>query len=43
MFPVLVWMYIRLARLEERDALSQFGTEYQYYLDKTPAFIPGRG
>lgn len=42
MFPVLVWMYIRLARLEERDALSQFGTEYQYYLDKTPAFIPTR-
>ncbi|MBN8905753.1 MAG: isoprenylcysteine carboxylmethyltransferase family protein, partial [Rhodospirillales bacterium] len=25
MFPVLVWMYVRLAHTEERDALSTFG------------------
>ena len=42
MFPVLVWMYVNLARSEEREALAMFGDEYQCYLDKTPAFIPDR-
>jgi protein-S-isoprenylcysteine O-methyltransferase Ste14 len=40
MFPVLVWMYVKLARTEERDALAMFGEEYQRYLDNTPSFIP---
>jgi len=46
MFPVLVWMYVRLARREERDALEQFGEAYARYAASTPAFIPrlrGRG
>lgn len=43
MFPILVWMYVRLARSEERDALAEFGDEYQRYLDATPAFVPHRG
>lgn len=42
MFPVLVWMYVRLAHAEERDALAMFGDEYRQYFDKTPAFIPTR-
>lgn len=42
MFPVLVWMYVRLARSEEKDALAMFGDEYQRYFDNTPAFIPTR-
>ncbi len=42
MFPVLVWMYVRLARSEERDALAEFGDEYHRYLDNTPAFVPSR-
>jgi len=40
MFPVLVWMYVRLARSEEREAIAQFGDEYVGYAAVTPAFIP---
>ncbi len=40
MFPVLVWMYVRLARSEERDALEEFGEAYARYMRQTPAFIP---
>jgi protein-S-isoprenylcysteine O-methyltransferase Ste14 len=31
MFPVLVWMYVRLARGEEREALAEFGEAYTRY------------
>ena len=41
MFPILVLMYVRLARREERDALLEFGEEYARYAAVTPAFIPG--
>ncbi len=40
MFPVLVWMYVRLAKHEEADALKEFGDEYVRYADRTPAFFP---
>lgn len=40
MFPVLVCMYVRLARSEERDALKEFGELYVRYAQTTPAFIP---
>ena len=40
MFPVLVYMYVRLARREERDALAQFGAAYQAYMGQVPAFFP---
>jgi protein-S-isoprenylcysteine O-methyltransferase Ste14 len=40
MFPVLVWMYVRLARREERDALNEFGPAYAAYCARTPGFIP---
>jgi len=40
MFPVLVWMYVRLARLEERDAVAQFGEAYVRYVRQVPPFIP---
>ena len=40
MFPVLVVMYVRLARLEEREALTQFGSEYERYMRDVPGFIP---
>ncbi len=43
MFPVLVWMYIRLARSEEKDALAEFGDAYIQYIRKTPAFFPQMG
>ncbi len=43
MFPILVYMYVRLARTEERDALKEFGQDYARYAGKTPAFFPRLG
>ncbi len=40
MFPVLVWMYVHLARLEEREAIAQFGDVYVDYARHVPAFFP---
>ena len=40
MFPMLVWMYARLARSEEGEAMAEFGDEYRRYRDATPAFVP---
>jgi len=40
MFPVLVYMYIRLARREEQVALAEFGDAYSSYMRRVPAFIP---
>ena len=43
MFPVLVFMYVRLARREERDVLAELGEPYARYAAGTPAFIPRMG
>lgn len=43
MFLILLWMYARLARKEEREALADFGDEYVQYAARTPAFIPNFG
>ncbi len=40
MFPILVYMYLRLARAEEHEVLEEFGDEYARYAATTPAFIP---
>ena len=40
MFPVLVYMYVRLARTEEREALAEFGDEYARYMREVPGFVP---
>jgi protein-S-isoprenylcysteine O-methyltransferase Ste14 len=40
MFPILVWMYVRLSRQEERGALLEFGEAYARYADRVPAFLP---
>ena len=40
MFPVLVFMYVRLARQEEREALAAFGEAYAAYARRVPAFFP---
>jgi len=43
MFPILVTMYVRLARREEADVRKQFGSEYDRYAARTPAFFPRPG
>lgn len=43
MFPILVYMYVRLAHREEREVLAEFGEEYARYAAKTPAFFPRIG
>ncbi len=40
MFPVLVFMYVRLARREEREVAAVFGDIYRRYAAATPAFFP---
>ncbi|MEK7161071.1 MAG: isoprenylcysteine carboxylmethyltransferase family protein [Patescibacteria group bacterium] len=42
MFPVLIAMYIHLAKVEEKEMLQEFGEPYRRYLDKTPRFWPKR-
>lgn len=40
MFPVLVFMYVRLARYEEREVAAEFGETYASYAARVPAFFP---
>ncbi|MDO5216269.1 isoprenylcysteine carboxylmethyltransferase family protein [Legionella pneumophila] len=40
MFPILVTMYVKLARKEEQETFREFGEEYKQYAKVTPAFIP---
>ena len=40
MFPILVYMYVRLAHREEREVAAEFGSEYLRYAAATPGFIP---
>jgi methanethiol S-methyltransferase len=43
MFPILGYMYLRLAKREERDVIAEFGEEYLQYAARTPAFFPHLG
>ena len=40
MFPVLVVMYVHLARYEEREVRAAFGEAYDRYAARVPAFVP---
>ena len=40
MWPVLVVMYYRLAKKEEKEAMEAFGERYEAYKRQTPMFIP---
>lgn len=42
MFPLLLWVYARLARAEERDVEARFGERWREYAARTPRFIPQR-
>ena len=43
MFPVLVAMYVHLARTEEAEARREFGREYDLYAAQVPAWLPRLG
>ena len=43
MYPVLVFMYARLAKREEAEMLAQFGEEYRRYKEAVPGFLPRSG
>lgn len=40
MFPVLVMVYLRLARREDAEAASAFGDAWSAYAARTPALLP---
>ena len=40
MFPVLVWMYRRLAIIEEAEMPARFGPEYEDWAARSPRFVP---
>jgi protein-S-isoprenylcysteine O-methyltransferase Ste14 len=40
MFPVLVFMYWKLARIEERESVAASGDAYRDYMRRVPAFLP---
>ena len=40
MFPILVTMYVLLAKREDRESVVEFGDEYLRYAERTPAFFP---
>jgi len=39
-WPIMVWIYVRLAKREEKDMIEEFGEEYVMYMKKTKMFIP---
>ena len=43
MFPVLVYMYTRLAKAEEVEVRQGFGEAYERYAEHVPAFVPRFG
>lgn len=40
MFPILVMVYVRLAKREEQLSLEEYGDVYRRYREVTPAWIP---
>lgn len=40
MYPIIIVMYVRLAKHEEQDMLKEFGSSYETYRLTTKMFIP---
>ncbi len=40
MWPILMYMYYRLARREEKEMQSRFGDKYATYSQRVPMFLP---
>jgi protein-S-isoprenylcysteine O-methyltransferase Ste14 len=43
MLPILLVMYWRLAKQEEREIETAFGDQYRRYASDVPAFLPRLG
>ena len=43
LFPVIVAVYVLLARKEEKKVVEQFGDEYLEYRRRVPGFLPVKG
>lgn len=43
LFPIIVFVYYRLARKEEQKTIEKFGDEYIEYKKHVPMFIPVKG
>ncbi|MDZ4141541.1 MAG: isoprenylcysteine carboxylmethyltransferase family protein [Sideroxydans sp.] len=43
LFPIIMFIYVLLARSEERSMLNQFGEEYRTYQLRVPGFVPRWG
>lgn len=39
MYPLLIWMYGRLARAEERDTRARFGAKFDAWAGRVPAYL----
>ncbi|HLD08975.1 MAG TPA: isoprenylcysteine carboxylmethyltransferase family protein, partial [Methylophilaceae bacterium] len=42
-FPILLYMYVHLARVEEKEVRAEFAEEYDRYAKTVPAFFPSLG
>jgi protein-S-isoprenylcysteine O-methyltransferase Ste14 len=40
LFPILTYMYLRLAKKEEQDSRERFGKAWDGYAAHVPAFMP---
>lgn len=40
LYPIMIFMYVRLAKKEEEDMINEFGDEYREYIKVTKRFIP---
>jgi protein-S-isoprenylcysteine O-methyltransferase Ste14 len=40
MYPILLILYYRLARREEKQVLKEYGDSYLKYKEYTPMFFP---
>lgn len=40
MSPILIFRYVRLAKLEDKEMLKQFGSTYALYKKETPGYVP---
>jgi methanethiol S-methyltransferase len=43
LFPIIAFVYFRLARKEELTMIARFGDEYRIYMSRVPMLVPGRG